>query len=61
MKILWIVNHGVNYSHLYDAEIFNTRRDAVSFFDSVPNRAARIVRWTDTDDKVVKERKIGIS
>jgi hypothetical protein len=49
MKILWIVNHGVNYSHLYDTEIFYKKREAIKFFDSICERAARIVRWTDKD------------
>ena len=61
MKVLWIVNHGVNYSHLSDTKIFNTKRDAMSFYNSVEDRAARVVRWTDDDDKIIAERKLGIS
>ncbi len=61
MKVLWIVNHGVNYSHLCDTKIFNTKRDATKFFESICNRAVVIVRWTDNDDKTIKERKLGIS
>ena len=61
MKVLWIVNHGVNYSHLYETEIFNTKRESVSFFNSIKERAAKLIRWTDTTDKVICERKIGVS
>ncbi len=61
MKVLWIVNHGVDFSHLCNTEIFNTKKEAVLFVNENLERASRIVRWTDIDDKVIFENKVGIT